>query len=90
MLEDRSPEPPDRADPGVDPGLVGGRDGDAAAHDAGDAPSPSDTTRTRSRAHGPLDRLLSVLRGDKYMADAYEPARSALMEGRTRATQKER
>jgi hypothetical protein len=89
MLEDRSPEPPDRADPGIGPGLVGGRDGDAAAHDAGEAPSPSDAPRTRSRARGPLDRLLGVLRGDKYMADAYEPAWSALMEGRTGATQKE-
>jgi hypothetical protein len=29
---------------------------------------------------GPFARLLSALRGDKYMADAYEPAWSALTE----------
>jgi hypothetical protein len=31
-------------------------------------------------ARGPFARLLSAIRGDKYMADAYEPAWSALME----------
>jgi hypothetical protein len=34
---------------------------------------------------GPFTRLLGVVRGDKYMADAYEPAWSAAMERRTRA-----
>jgi hypothetical protein len=35
------------------------------------------------RARGPVAKLLSVVRGDKYMADAYEPAWSALMARRT-------
>jgi hypothetical protein len=38
-----------------------------------------------NRGRGPFARLLSVVRGDKYMADAYEPAWSAAMERRTRA-----
>jgi hypothetical protein len=37
------------------------------------------------RARGPVARLLSVVRGDKYMADAYEPAWSALMARRAGA-----
>jgi hypothetical protein len=32
-----------------------------------------------NRESGPFARLLSVVRGDKYMVDAYEPAWSALM-----------
>jgi hypothetical protein len=90
MQNDRSLDPPDRAAPGVNPGLVLVRDGDASAHDAGDAPRPIDLLRTRSRAISPFARLLSAVRGDKYMADAYEPAWSALMERRAGAGQKER
>jgi hypothetical protein len=37
------------------------------------------------RGRGPFARLLSVARGDKYMAGAYEPAWSAAMERRTGA-----
>jgi hypothetical protein len=36
-------------------------------------------------ARSPLARLLRVLRGDKYMADAYEPAWSALIARRAGA-----
>jgi hypothetical protein len=39
----------------------------------------------RNRRRGPFARLLSIVRGDKYMADAYEPAWSAAMERRTGA-----
>ena len=35
------------------------------------------------KARGPVAKLLSVVRGDKYMADAYEPGWSALMARRT-------
>jgi hypothetical protein len=90
MQKDRSSEPPDRADPGGDLGLVRGHNADAVAHDAGHAPSPGDAPRTTTSARGPLARLLSVVRGDKYMADAYEPAWSALMKRRAGASQKER
>jgi hypothetical protein len=38
-----------------------------------------------SRETGPFARLLSVVRGDKYMVDAYEPAWSALVERRAGA-----
>jgi hypothetical protein len=54
------------------------------------SPEPPDAPRTRSPARGPWARLLSAVRGDKYMADAYEPAWSALMERRAGAAQKER
>jgi hypothetical protein len=37
------------------------------------------------RARNPVARLLSIVRGDKYMADAYEPAWSALMARRAGA-----
>jgi hypothetical protein len=66
------------------------RDGDAAAHVAGNAPTPIDPPRTKSRAISPFARLLSAVRGDKHMADAYEPAWSALIERRAGAGQKER
>ena len=90
MQNERTIEPPDRAAPGANPGLVRVRDGEAAARDAGAAPTAIDLPRTRSRAISPFARLLSVVRGDKYMADAYEPAWSALMERRAGAGQKER
>jgi hypothetical protein len=91
MHNDRSLEPPDRAAPGVNPDLVLVGGGEVPAHPAGDAPSPIDRPRTRSRANGPFARLLSVVRGDKYMANAYEPAWSALMERRAAgAARKER
>jgi hypothetical protein len=38
-----------------------------------------------NREAGPFARLLSVVRGDKYMVDAYEPAWSTLMERRAGA-----
>jgi hypothetical protein len=44
---------------------------DGVATDQGSSP------RRRNVAHGPLAKLLSTLRGDKYMVDAYPPAREA-------------
>jgi hypothetical protein len=38
-----------------------------------------------NRGRGPFARLLSVVRDDKYLADAYEPAWSALVERRAGA-----
>jgi hypothetical protein len=46
----------------------------------GDHAHPRDSS---DRASGPFAKLLGVVRGDKYMADAYEPAWSAAMERRT-------
>ena len=90
MHHERSIAPRDRAAHGLNPGLGLVREGDATSHHAGGAPTPIDLPRTRSRAIGPFARLLSVVRGDKYMADAYEPAWSALMERRAGAGLKER
>lgn len=42
---------------------------------------PRDSAAPRVR--GPVARLLIVVRGDKHMADAYEPAWSALIARRT-------
>jgi hypothetical protein len=42
---------------------------------------PRDSAAPRPR--GPVGRLLSVLRGDKHMADAYEPAWGALIARRS-------
>jgi hypothetical protein len=87
MQNDRSLEPPDRAAPGVNPsGSVDVHDGDPAVHASG----PMDPPGTSSRGWGPFARLLSVVRGDKYMADAYEPACSTLMETRAGGARKER
>lgn len=41
--------------------------------------SPEPRDPATPKAKGPVVRLLGVLRGDKYMADAYEPAWSALI-----------
>jgi hypothetical protein len=56
------------------------------------APTASRTTKPAS-SPGPRNpasivfaRLLSIIRGDRYMADAYEPAWSALMARRAAAT----
>jgi hypothetical protein len=46
-------------------------------------PDHADPRGTSNRARGPFARLLSVLRGDKYLADAYEPAWSAAIERRS-------
>ena len=54
------------------------------------ASGPMDPPGTSSRGWGPFARLLSVVRGDKYMADAYEPACSTLMETRAGGARKER
>jgi hypothetical protein len=77
MQTNRSIEPPDSA---------------VAAYDRlATEPAPSETSDPtglpdgRRRARGPFARLLSVVRGDKYMADAYEPAWSALMARRAGA-----
>jgi hypothetical protein len=52
---------------------------------ATEPPDHADPPGTTSRARGPFAKLLSVLRGDKYMADAYEPAWSAAIERRAGA-----
>jgi hypothetical protein len=52
-------------------------------------PVPGDSPGTGSRARGPVARLLSAVRGDRYMADAYEPAWSALLQRRAGPAQKE-
>jgi hypothetical protein len=76
MQNDRSLEPPDQAAPGVNPGdPVGAHDGDPAVYASG-LMDPG----TSSRGSGRFARLPSVVRGDKYTADAYEQAWSTLME----------
>jgi hypothetical protein len=72
MQTNRSIEPPDSADPGVVPWPVDVRETSRPAVPRGES----------NGARGPLARLLSVLRGDKYMADAYEPEWSARIAAR--------
>jgi hypothetical protein len=85
MQSSRSIEPPNSAAPGIVPGPVDVCDDGAAAHGAAAAEPTSeraDPPGNSDRARGPFAKLLSVVRGDKYVADAYEPAWSALMERR--------
>jgi hypothetical protein len=44
------------------------------------ATDPGSSPRRRNSARGPLARLLSTLRGDKYMVGAYPPARDGAEE----------
>jgi hypothetical protein len=87
MQSNRSIKPPDSAAPGVIPGPVDVHDdavddGQAQKPMSGETPERADPRGTRNRARGPFAKLLGVVRGDKYMADAYEPAWSAMMASR--------
>jgi hypothetical protein len=75
MRSNRSIEPPDPAEPGVI---------------TGETSAPADPRDLTNRARGPFARLLSVLRGDKYLVDAYEPAWSALVMRRAAVVPQER
>jgi hypothetical protein len=84
-------EPTGSPVPGVITEPVRVHDDTVAAHQRLATPTASGTTKPAS-SPGPrnpasivLAKLLSVIRGDKYMADAYEPAWSALMAGRASA-----
>jgi hypothetical protein len=46
---------------------------------------PTDRDKTSRSSRGPVAKLLAVIRGDKYVADAYEPAWSALVASRSGA-----
>jgi hypothetical protein len=72
---------------------VSAHDDTAAVHQRLGATQAASRTTQPASSPGPrnpasivLARLLSVIRGDKYMANAYEPAWSALMAGRAAAT----
>jgi hypothetical protein len=89
MQRSHSIEPLDSAAPEVIPGPVHVCDDGVAAYDGVAAEPPPGETSDRAdppgssnRAWRPFAKLLSVVRGDKYMTDAYEPAWSALMERR--------
>jgi hypothetical protein len=58
----------------------------AATPTAADMIKPASSPRRPNPASIVLAKLLSVIRGDKYMADAYEPAWSALMARQAAAT----
>jgi len=92
MQSNRLIEPPESV-PGVLLGLVHARDDGVAARDGhatvptpGETLGPADPPSTSNRGRSPFARLPRVVRGDKYMADAYEPALSALMATRAGAT----
>jgi hypothetical protein len=87
MQSNRSIKPPDSAAPGVIPGPVDIHDdavddGQAQKPMSGETRERADPRGTRNRATGRFAKLLGVVRGDKYMADAYEPAWSAMMASR--------
>jgi hypothetical protein len=89
MQSNRSIKPPDSAAPGVIPGPVDVHDdavddGQAQKPMSGETRERADPRGTRNRARGPFAKVLGVVRGDKYMADAYEPAWSAMMARRAR------
>lgn len=97
MRSNRSIEPPGSAAPGVIPDPVYVHDDTVAAYDGETTePAPGETSgpprpRGRSnRTRGPFAKLLSVVRGDKYMVDAYEPAWSALVMRRAGVVPQER
>jgi hypothetical protein len=92
MQSNRSIEPPDSAAPGVIPAPVDVHVDTVAAHDGrateatpGETSGRADSPGAGNRVGGPFARLLSVVRGDRYMADAYEPAWSALVARRVGA-----
>ena len=79
--------------PGVIPAAVHLDDDALAAPDRARAAAttseptrPPQTPGRRSRASAPLAKLLSVIRGDKYMVDAYPPAWRAPGAARAGAT----
>jgi hypothetical protein len=83
-------EPPDSPAPGALPEPVRVRDEAVAAHERLTATlteTPSGTIKPASRparrhlASMVLAKLVSVLRGDKYMANAYPPARQSAGDG---------
>jgi hypothetical protein len=86
-------EPTGSRVPGVIPEPVRVHDDTVVAHQrlaatptAGDMTKPASSPGRPNPASLVLAKLLSVIRGDKYMADAYEPAWSALMARRAAAT----
>jgi hypothetical protein len=69
-------EPSGSPVPGVIPEPIRLRHDAAAANERdGVATDQGSASRRRNSASGPLARLLSTLRGDKYMVGAYPPAR---------------
>jgi hypothetical protein len=91
MQSSRSIEPPESAVPGVIPAPVGVHDEGGAAYEGvaadptpGEPSEHADPRDASKRTRGPFAKLLSVVRGDKYMAGAYEPAWSTAMDRRTR------
>jgi hypothetical protein len=75
-MQTKPTEPSGSPVPGVIPEPVRLRHDAVAANERdGVAADPGSSPRRRNLASGLLARLLSTLRGDKYMVGAYPPAR---------------
>jgi hypothetical protein len=77
MHGNHSIELTDSPAPGVIPGPVYVHEGTVAGDDlVPEAPTggPAQRPNRHSRVSTPLAKLLSLMRGDKYMVDAYPPA----------------
>jgi hypothetical protein len=74
-------EPSGSPVPGVIPEPIRVRHDAVAANERDGVPTDQGSSpRRRNVARGPLAKLLSALRGDKYMVDAYPPARDEAKE----------